>query len=36
MATNHDYQMSETTKQILIVLGFFTTVAVVTYFIFSN
>jgi hypothetical protein len=36
MSTNHDFHVSETTKQVLIVLGFFTTVAVVTYFIFSS
>lgn len=35
MSTNH-YHMSESTKQVLIVIAFFTTVALVTYFIFSS
>lgn len=35
MSTNH-YNMGEATKQTLIVIGFFTAIALITYFIFSS
>lgn len=35
MSTNQ-YNMSEATKQTLIIIGFFTAIALITYFIFSN
>jgi hypothetical protein len=35
MSTKENYQVGETTKQLLIVIGFFTAIALITYIFFS-